>query len=259
MCNFDARSDRLLCAGDLVNRGPQSVEVLRFIRALGPAAATVLGNHDLHLLAIANGHRHRVRRTDTLDAVLSAPDGEETLCLAAPAVVVAERPGYRLYIGSRRVTTAVGRGTWRSAAPAEVECILRGDDFGAFLDAMYGGQPDLWSPALSGWERARFQTNSLTRLRYCKADGRLALKENGPLGSQAADLFAWFDIPQRRSLGHPILFGHWSTLTLDAHESAARQVYPLDTGCVWGGRLTALRLDDMTYFSVDSKTAVAID
>ena len=99
----------------------------------------------------------------------------------------------------------------------------------------------------------------LNRLRYCKADGRLALKENGPLGSQAADLFAWFDIPQRRSLGHPILFGHWSTLTLDAHESAARQVYPLDTGCVWGGRLTALRLDDMTYFSVDSKTAVAID
>ncbi len=258
VCAFDSNADRLWCAGDLVNRGPQSLEVLRLLRPLGDTVTIVLGNHDLHLLAVANGHQHRLRRTDTLDAVLGASDlGEICEWLRhQPLFVNDSSTGFTLVHAGMPPQWDLELA--RKCA-AEIEQILRGDQCVEFLDAMYGSKPNRWSSKLAGLERARFITNCFTRLRYCSSDGRLALRETGPPGTQPAGLIPWYQAPQRRSAGHPVLFGHWSALTLDPRESAARQVYPLDTGCVWGGKLTALRLDDMQYFSVGSQTDANAD
>lgn len=245
---FDPARDTLWLVGDLVNRGPSSLEVLRFVKTLGDRAVTVLGNHDLNLLAIAAGQRNK-RKRDTVDDVLGAPDRAELLSWLhhRPLVHHDARLGYTLVHAGLppqwTIADAIGYA-------GEVQTVLRGPDYESFLGAMYGDKPDLWHEELTGAERLRFITNCLTRIRYCKPDGRLHMDETGAPGSQAAEAVPWFEVPGRASTGHAIVFGHWATLQTEERLNPKHRVYHLDTGCVWGGRLTALRLDDERYFSL---------
>lgn len=245
---FDAESDELWFTGDLVNRGPHSLEVLRFVKGLGARSISVLGNHDLHLLALAQ-RRRPARRSDTLGPVLAAADRDEILDWLRRLPLV--------HHDNALDTTLIHAGLapqWDLEQAVhcarEVESVLRSEGFAELFDHMYGDTPTRWSDRLTKWERLRFTINCLTRLRYCGRDGRLNLQEKGPPGSQAVGLVPWFEVPDRRSQGHPIIFGHWSTLRLSPALMAGHRVYPLDTGCCWGGELTALRLSDWQLFSV---------
>lgn len=232
---FDARHDQLWFAGDLVNRGPRSLETLRFVRSLN--AVTVLGNHDLHLLASA-GIPQRRKRKDTLQAIMEAPDARQLLdwLRHQPLLHHDAKLGYTLVHAG--LPPQWDLATARACA-GEIEQVLRSDKYTEFLAAMYGNDPNIWSPALKGLERLRFITNCFTRLRYCDSNGRLALEEKGPPGSQPQHLRPWFDWPDRKSRTMKMLFGHWSTL--GAYDAPG--IHALDTGCLWGGKLTALRLD----------------
>lgn len=235
---FDPRADRLLFTGDLVNRGPQSLECLRFVRSLAGAAVTVLGNHDLHLLAVAQKGSGQ-KPGDTLDAVLAAPDAAELLDWLARQPLAWRDSGGALLVHAGLppqwdVDTAL-------RLAAEVSAALAGPQRRDLLAQLYGDSPDCWDESLDGWPRLRFVVNCLTRLRYCAADGRLALRHKGRPGSEPPGLFPWFAVPGRRSAGARVIFGHWSTLGRVAWSEHA--VYGLDTGCIWGGRLTALDLD----------------
>ncbi len=244
--NFDPAADHLWFAGDLVNRGKQSAATLRLIMSLGDRASTVLGNHDLHLLAVANGGKRG--RRDSLDDVLDAPDREQLLhWLRQQPLIHASADGrwQMLHAGLPPQWTIAEA----KANAHEVEAVLRGPEAGELLRRMYGDQPDRWDPTLAGWPRLRFIINCFTRLRYCTPDGRIAPEPKGAPGSQPKGLVPWFELPGRRSADHRIVFGHWSTLG-QVHWPA-QQVWGLDTGCVWGGRLSALRLDDDMLFSVD--------
>ena len=235
---FDPVHDRLWCVGDLVNRGPQSLQVLRFVHGLGEHAICVLGNHDLHLLAVAAGHP-KYKDDPGLRDVLTADDRDELLYWLRHRPLLhhdAELDFMMLHAGlPPQWDSATAR-----ACAAEVEAVLRSDDHNDYFMRMYGNKPKGWDPALSGIERWRFITNCLTRLRYCDADGALALKEKGPPGSQAIGRVPWFEHPLRASRGQRIVFGHWSTLGYRAEHD----VWALDTGCLWGGALTLLRLDE---------------
>jgi bis(5'-nucleosyl)-tetraphosphatase (symmetrical) len=254
---FDAGRDMLWITGDLVNRGPKSLQVVRFVKNLGDRAVTVLGNHDLHLLAVMQGHEQYHFR-DTFDDVLSAPDRAEI------ADWLRRRP--LLHHDARLGITLIHAGLppqWdlsqAMACAAEVETVLCGADYSAYLEQMYGNEPGCWSENLTGQDRLRFITNCFTRLRFCDAQGHLALEEKGPPGSAPAPYLPWFAVPGRRSADLNIVFGHWSTLG----PRNDRGIYPLDTGCLWGGSLTALRLDSkpVKWFSVNcsgrAKTADA--
>ncbi|VAW76846.1 Bis(5'-nucleosyl)-tetraphosphatase, symmetrical [hydrothermal vent metagenome] len=232
--NFDPRHDTLWFAGDLVNRGPKSLETLRYLHHLN--AITVLGNHDLHLLASAHIPKYR-KHKDTLQQIIDAEDGFELLdwLRHQPLLYHDEHSGYTLIHAGLPPQWDLQTA---QVCAAEVETVLRGPDYIDFLENMYGNQPDQWSESLCGQDRLRFITNCLTRLRYCDADGRLALEHKGPPGSQPKHLKPWFEWP-RKSADMKILFGHWSTLgPLDGDG-----IHALDTGCLWGGKLTAIRLD----------------
>lgn len=232
---FDPSVDRLWFTGDLVNRGPDSLATLRFIKALGPSAAAVLGNHDLHLLAVAYG-ASRTKHKDTFHDVLAAPDRQELLDWLRGLPLCHHDGRYTLIHAGLPPQWTVDSA---QAQAREVQAILSGSGCAGFFREMYGDRPDRWSERLSGWDRVRFTVNCLTRLRYCDAEGRLEFKRKGPPGSQPKGLFPWFDVPGRKSLGSEIVFGHWSTLGF----RAVNGCYALDTGCLWGGELTALRLD----------------
>lgn len=241
LIRFDPAQDRLWFTGDLVNRGPHSLETLRFIKSLGCAAISVLGNHDLHLLAVATG-ASRVKRKDTFAAVLEAPDRDELLdWLRRLPLLHGDGAFYLIHAGlpPQWDMETAGR------CAREVEAVLRGDDYAEFFPHMYGDRPDHWAEELRGWDRLRFITNCFTRMRYCTADGCLDLKEKGPIGRQAEGLVPWFNTPNRRSAGARIIFGHWSTLGFHVENDC----FGLDTGCLWGGSLTALRLDTLQRFS----------
>lgn len=245
---FQPRHDQLWFAGDLVNRGHRSLEVLRFVRDLGDRAIAVLGNHDLHLLAVATGQRG-LRRKDTLDDILRAPDRDE--------LVTWLRARPLLHHDSSLGFTVVHAGLppqWDLATAKrcaqEVETALRSPDYPLFLKHLYGNRPDRWSDQLRSFDRLRFITNCLTRMRYCHRDGSLDLTENGPPGTQAPDLTPWFEVPDRQNRGERIIFGHWATLQLHRVLHPQHNVYHLDTGCAWGGQLTALRLDSLRWVSV---------
>ncbi len=235
--HFDPTQDRLWFAGDLVNRGLHSLETLRFVRNLGDAALTVLGNHDLHLLAAADNPA-RIKARDTLNPILDAPDREELLdwLRHQPLLHHDATLGFTLVHAGLPPQWDLAQA---QACAREVETVLRSADHADYFAHMYGDGPERWSEELSGWERLRFITNCLTRLRYCDSDGRTALTFKGAPGSQPAGFMPWFSLPQRRSRDLNILFGHWSTLGLRDETG----IYPLDTGCLWGGQLTALRLD----------------
>jgi len=239
-------SDQLWLSGDLVNRGPESLATLRFVRALGARAITVLGNHDLHLLAVAHGGRPS--RNDTLDEVLAAPDRDELLHWLAqqPLLHRDRRLGYALVHAGIPPNWKLKHA---EDYAAEVAAVLCSDQAAAFYAAMYGNSPARWDPDLSGLERLRLITNYLTRMRFCAADGTLELVTKTAANQPPAGYRAWFEHPQRKSPGKRILFGHWASL---AGHCATPNCYALDTGCIWGGALTALRLEDGQRFSVSS-------
>jgi bis(5'-nucleosyl)-tetraphosphatase (symmetrical) len=232
---FSPSRDQVHVLGDLVNRGPQSLATLRRLRALGGAATCLLGNHDLHLLAAAFGVR-KAHRNDTFDDVLQAPDRDDWLDW------LRQRPMAALEQGWLMVHAGVVP-QWDVALTlqlaAEVEQHLRGAHLVDFLRVMYGNEPSRWDGSLSGFDRLRFAVNVLTRIRFVAADGSLELSTKEGAGGAPAGYFPWFDAPGRQTAGVPIAFGHWSTLGLINKPD----LLSLDTGCVWGGQLTAVRID----------------
>lgn len=235
--DYSADRDELWFVGDLVNRGPQSLETLRFVRALGANATVVLGNHDLHLLALAYGTKRKPKDGDTLDDVLAAPDRDQLLewLLGRPLAVYDEPRGdFLVHAGLAPEWTP------RQAAKyaREVEAVLR-DDARTLFDSMYGNKPDKWSDGLRGMDRLRFVINAFTRMRYCTRDGAVDLKAKEAPGDQPAELVPWFDVPGRQSASARVICGHWSTLGFKRR----KDLLALDTGCVWGGSLTAVNLD----------------
>lgn len=246
---FNPRRDRLWLAGDVVNRGPRSLDVLRFIMRLGDRALTVLGNHDLHLLAVAEGLA-RANRRDTLNAILDAPDRDELLDWLRHRPLLHHDPalGFTLIHAGLPPQWDVEAA---SACAHEVEAVLRGPGWRDLSSHMYGDEPRAWDAKLQGHARLRFIVNCLTRLRFVDNDGRVALEPSGPPGTQPAGYHPWFEAPDRRSRGERIVFGHWSQLGR-VHWPRER-VFGIDTGCVWGNALTALRLEDETVYSVPCK------
>jgi bis(5'-nucleosyl)-tetraphosphatase (symmetrical) len=242
--HFDHTRDRLWFAGDLVNRGPQSLEVLRFVKTLGAGAVTVLGNHDLHLLTVASGRGHLTPQ-DTLMDVLAAPDRDELLTW------LRHRP--LLHHDATVGMTLLHAGLppqWTlamaQAYAAEVEAVLRGPEYLLFFEHLVGHAPDPGGAVSDRWARLRYITHCLTRLRFCDTTGRLHDEATGPPGSQPPPYLPWFAIPSRASADLHIVFGHWSALGL----YQAPGVYGLDTGCVGGGALTALCLETREHVSV---------
>jgi bis(5'-nucleosyl)-tetraphosphatase (symmetrical) len=230
---FSADRDRLWFVGDLVNRGPGSLATLRLVRALGENAVVVLGNHDLHLLAVACGE-HRRRRSDTLDAVLAAPDREALLeWLRLRPLAHAEGRDLMVHAGLVPQWSAA----MTLSLAAEVSSALAHDPR-ALFERMYGDEPDRWDERLAGAERLRFIINVLTRLRLCTADGRVDIAIKGPPPPPPSALRPWFE-HRRASCDVRVIFGHWSALGLVEREG----VLGLDSGCVWGGTLTAANLD----------------
>ena len=235
---FDPRHDRVWFVGDLVNRGPASLDVLRRVEALGEAAIVVLGNHDLHLLAVARGDAPLKASDRSLEEILEAPDRERLLDWLRGRPMLHHDPTLGvtlLHAGlppQWDLPTAI-------ACAQELETALRSQHGDAFYRRMYGNEPDRWREDLDGPARLRFIVNCLTRLRICDAEGRIALGFKGRLEEIPPGLMPWFRVPGRRSAGQRIVCGHWSAIGyLDDHD-----VLSIDTGCVWGGTLTAQRLD----------------
>jgi bis(5'-nucleosyl)-tetraphosphatase (symmetrical) len=244
---FDPTSDKLWLVGDLVNRGADSLQVLRLVKSLGDSAITVLGNHDLHLLAVAYG-QGRLHRGDTLDEILNAPDREELLTwLRHQRLLHVEGEFVLVHAGLLPAWTVAQA----NSLACEVESALQGADFVDFLAHMYGNQPNAWDDALTGYKRLRVITNALTRMRICTERGKMefdfkAEQQNIPEGYRP-----WFDIAGRASSNATVIFGHWSALGLMIKPNAVA----LDTGCLWGGPLTAIRLDDREIIQVDCADA----
>lgn len=236
--DFSPSRDKLYVLGDLVNRGPDSLGVLKQLRSLGDAAVSLLGNHDLHLLAVAHGVR-KPHRSDTLNEILNADDREAWLeWLRQRPLAVWEHGWLMVHAGvvpqwDAAKTVALAR---------EVETMLRSQDLGDFLTQMYGNEPSRWSDDLTGVARWRCVVNCLTRVRFCQADGTMDFLTKEGLGATPAGYYPWFEVPGRLTEGVPIAFGHWSTLGLINRDD----LMALDTGCVWGGQLTAVRVDGAT-------------
>jgi bis(5'-nucleosyl)-tetraphosphatase (symmetrical) len=232
--DFSASRDTLYLLGDLVNRGPDSVAVLRRLMALDGAAHCVLGNHDLHALALAAGVR-APGRMDTLQALLQAPDRDGLLAwLRRQAMALQAHGVLMVHAGVLPQWSAADT----LARAAELEGVLRGPGWLDFLRQMYGNEPARWDNALQGWPRLRVIVNALTRLRFCAADGTMEFDTKEGADAAPPGCMPWFDVPGRRTAGDVVAFGHWSTLGwLDRPD-----VIALDSGCVWGGCLSALRL-----------------
>ncbi len=233
---FDPVRDRLWFTGDLVNRGPRSLDTLRRVRHLGEAAITVLGNHDLHLLAVAQGVR-RLKARDTLAAILEAPDRDELLDWLRTRPL-AHQEGHYLMVHAGVIPQWTAAEVLERAA--EVESWLRGEHYPVLLKNLYGDTTDQWSEQLHGWSRLRFIVNCLTRMRYCDRNARLDFQCKSAPGLQPAHLIPWFELKDRKTRPLEIIFGHWSTLGA----WRGRGVTCLDSGCLWGGTLSALNLED---------------
>lgn len=241
--NYNDDQDDLWFTGDLVNRGPKSLEVLRFVKTI-PRVICVLGNHDLSLLALAYTdiklHKH------TLNNILEAEDRDSLLTWLRYLPLIHQ--------DSQQNFTLVHAGippAWTLLEAlqyaAEVETILQGPTFKDLLNSMYGNDPADWQTSLTSWDRYRYIINALTRMRFCNDDGSLDLSYKGTLEQAPQHLKPWYKIPDRKTQGEKILFGHWAALE---GKVDVKNVYPLDTGCVWGETLTALRLEDREFFSV---------
>lgn len=244
---FDAAADRLWFVGDMVNRGPDSLAVLRFVKSLGRSAVSVLGNHDLHLLALAEGFG-RAHKGDTLDEVLNAPDRDELLAWLRRQKL-AWREGDFLMVHGGVLPAWTVDDTMQRAA--EAEATLQGAYYRDFFAQMYGNAPVAWDDRLEGVERLRVIVNAFTRLRYCSAAGEMEFHHKGAPGTQPPGWLPWFEVPGRKSAAATIITGHWSTLGLINRND----LITLDTGCLWGGELTAVRLEDRQVFAVQCPQA----
>ena len=239
----EAPNAQIVFVGDLVNRGPDSLGCLRRIRSMGDRAQLVLGNHDLHLMAVAKGIRPR-GRSDTLEALLAAPDLEDLLnwLRQQPLALMAE---------GHLIVHAGVLPQWTTeqtlALANEVSAVLRGSDWLDFLAQMYGNEPAQWHDDLQGFDRLRCIVNALTRLRFCTAQGEMEFATKEGPDKPPGGYMPWFDVPTRLTQETPIVFGHWSTLGLILRPN----IIGLDTGCVWGGKLSALRLSDRKLLQID--------
>ncbi len=246
---FDPKQDRLWLVGDLVNRGPGSLQVLRLVKSLGDSAITVLGNHDLHLLAVAEGAAE-LHHSDTLDEVLAAPDRDELLAwLRQQRLMYAEGDCVLVHAG------LLPQWSVKQAASLahEVESALRGDDYATFLARMYGNAPHNWDDDLAGYKRLRVITNAFTRMRICTPQGEMEFKFKGEVEHIPQGYLPWYEVPGRESAKATVIFGHWSALGL----KLTPKVIALDTGCLWGGPMSAVRLEDRKLFQVSCQNPVA--
>ncbi|MBK7900155.1 MAG: symmetrical bis(5'-nucleosyl)-tetraphosphatase [Azonexus sp.] len=243
LCAFDPASDRLWLVGDLVNRGPRSLETLRFVRDLGEAAVTVLGNHDLYLLMVAEGGAKFRGKDDTLQEILDAPDCGELLHWLR---------FQRLFhcAGEYGLVHAGLLPQWTAARAlelaAEVETALRGPSYRDFILNLWGSEPAAWSDELTGWARLRVIVNAMTRLRFCTPEGVMEFHTKGEALAAPPGHLPWFEVPGRQSAASVLVTGHWSALGL----RLLPNLLALDSGCLWGGHLTALRLEDRQVFQV---------
>ena len=239
---FDAAQDRLWFVGDLVNRGPASLEVLRLVMGLGDAAIAILGNHDLHLLATAAGLAKK-RDDDTFDDVLEAPERDVLLeWLRRLPMLHTEGDWLMVHAG---LLPQWGAAKSQSLA-REVETILRGPGYLDFLARLYGGKPDAWDDALTGVDRLRVIVNAMTRMRFCTAQGVMEFRTKGETTRAPQGYAPWFDAPSREHADHTIICGHWSALGLKIRPD----LLALDSGCVWGGSLSAIRLEDRRLYQI---------
>jgi bis(5'-nucleosyl)-tetraphosphatase (symmetrical) len=242
-CAFDPARDKLWLVGDLVNRGPRSLETLRYVKNLGPAALTVLGNHDLSLLMLSEGFGKR-GKGDTFDAILAAPDREELLFwLRHQAMCHLENGHCLVHAGLLPQWTA----KQARALASEVEQALRGPDWRHFMAHMWGSEPDAWQDKLEGWPRLRVIVNAMTRMRFCSPKGVMDFKIKGEVHKAPKGYVPWFEVPGRRSADTVLVTGHWSALGL----KILPNLLAIDSGCLWGGKLSAIRLEDRTLFQVD--------
>lgn len=245
----DAQGDaRILFVGDLINRGPDSLTALRRMKALsehsGGRVEALLGNHDLHLLAVAVGAQ-KPGKSDTLDEILAAPDRDELVSW------LRHRP-LAMFVDAHLLVHAGVAPQWNAektmALAGEVEAVLRGDEWTEFLRQMYGNEPNRWDDALTGYARLRCIVNALTRMRLCLPDGTMDFThKESDIGPAGSGLMPWFDAPHRMTSSVTVVFGHWSAMGLVMHPN----VIGLDSGCVWGGKLSAVCLDDRSLLQVD--------
>jgi len=246
---FDRAKDSLWFVGDLVNRGPASLATLRFVRDLGNRALTVLGNHDLHLLALAQGSV-KAREDDTLGDVIAAPDRDGLLDWLRHRPVAHVAANYMLVhaglLPQWDVATA-------KALAGEVEAELRGPRHKEFLAQLYGSLPDRWNDELRGIDRLRVIVNAMTRLRFCTPEGVMEFRTKGETAEAPPGYLPWFEVPGRKSVDHTLVCGHWSALGL----RMAPKLLALDSGCVWGGKLSAVRLEDRRLYQVPCLTDAA--
>lgn len=250
--NFNPDQDKLWFVGDLVNRGPDSLSTLRYVKDLGNSAQTVLGNHDLHLLATYHGLK---KNNDTsITEILSAPDCDELMhwLRNQPLLIHDTKSQFTMVHAGIYPEWTLSQAQQHAQ---ELETILASNNYLDFLNHMYGNTPNQWQDSLAHWERLRFICNAFTRMRYCTPDMALDFEFNGAPGTQDNGLIPWFNIENRKAKKEKIVFGHWSTLgyfqeTLDF--PLPETIFATDTGCVWGGKLTALKItDSIDVISVD--------
>jgi bis(5'-nucleosyl)-tetraphosphatase (symmetrical) len=235
-CQYNRKRDVLWFVGDLVNRGPKSLEVLRFVRSLGDRAVAVLGNHDLHLVSQHAGIERR-RKDDTFDDVLRARDATELVSWLRTRPMMHVEGEYAMVHAGLLPQWPINKA---AGLAKEVEAALAAPDHREFLAHMYGSSPERWSDSLAGWDRLRTIVNAMTRMRFCTPDGRMEFRAKGK--EPPPGYLRWFEV--RKKEKETIVFGHWSALGLNLTEGFAA----LDTGCVWGGSLSALRLEDRKLF-----------
>lgn len=250
LIQFDDKVDRLWFVGDLVNRGPESLAVLRFIRSLTIKPHITLGNHDLHLLGSLFAKNPWKGHDDTLQEILKAPDGEALGHWLRQQSILCYSPEFNIVMCHAGISPLWDL-SQAMALAKELEAVLAGDNFREFLTEMYGNEPDRWSDDLKGVARLRAITNYFTRMRFCDAEGRLNLSYKGTLAAAPAELYPWYAVPKRKEITTEIVFGHWAALMGDCPNPA---IHAIDTGCLWGGQLTALRLQDKKRFAVWNKT-----
>lgn len=250
-CAFDPAQDRLWLVGDLVNRGPKSLETLRLIKSLGKAALTVLGNHDLYLLMVAEGGAKFRGKDDTLQSVLDAPDAAELLDWLRHQPLCHTEGEFCLVHAGLLPQWTIARARELSH---EVEVVLQGPDYREFILNLWGSEPAGWSDDLTGWARLRVIVNAMTRMRFCTRDGIMEFKAKGKLANAPAGHLPWFELSHRRSADAVLVTGHWSALGL----KVTPHLLALDSGCLWGGHLTALRLEDRKVFQVNCSDGEAL-
>ena len=250
-CAFNPAVDRLWLVGDLVNRGPRSLETLRLIKSFGPAALTVLGNHDLYLMMVAEGGAKFRGKDDTLQQIFDAPDCDELIDWLRHQPLCYTEDEYCLVHAGLLPQWTAHRAR---ALSLEVEAIMQGPEYREFILNLWGSEPAAWSDVLTGWPRLRVIVNAMTRLRFCTPKGVMEFKTKGKLSKAPSGHLPWFDVPKRRSADAVMVTGHWSALGLQIK----RNLLALDSGCLWGGQLTALRLEDRKIIQVDCSAQEAL-